>query len=79
MRKTAKNSFEKDFFKLPGFYPDDGLLWKYIFHVYDGAEQLFCLTHDPHETYDVSEAKPDILKYWRNFQKNTTSPFFLRK
>ncbi|CAB9509056.1 Iduronate 2-sulfatase [Seminavis robusta] len=41
------------------------LLWKYIFHVYDGDEQLFCLSRDPQETYDVSETKPDILKHWR--------------
>jgi arylsulfatase len=54
-----------------GWYPADGvssdeLLWKYIFHVYDGSEQLFCLTKDPHETYDVSTIQFQILNYWRN-------------
>ena len=41
------------------------LLWKYIFHVYDGGEQLFCLTKDPHETYDLSMDKPGVLQHFR--------------
>lgn len=42
------------------------LLWKYIFHVYDGSEQLFCITNDPNETYDISKVKPIMLEHWRN-------------
>lgn len=42
--------------------------WKYIFHAYDGAEQLFDLTRDPHEMNDLSgdPASTATLRAWRS-------------
>jgi len=42
--------------------------YKYIYHAYDGREQLFNLKDDPGEIYDlVQEPKyGEILKTWRN-------------
>lgn len=54
-----------------GLYPDKDLpdegevVWKFIFHVYDGEEQLFCLSKDPNESYDLSKVKPDITEHFR--------------
>lgn len=40
---------------------------KYIFHAYDGSEQLFDLDHDPHELQDLasSSARQNQLRMWR--------------
>jgi hypothetical protein len=43
-------------------FRDDGAdepcqLWKFIFHVWIGQEQLFCLTRDPWETYDLAKVR----------------------
>ena len=42
-------------------------LWKYIFNVLKGDEQLFCLSKDRHETYDLAklEEYQEILEHWR--------------
>jgi len=39
--------------------------WKYIFHAYNGREQLFCLDTDPYETYDRTRDRPEALRVWR--------------
>ncbi|CAB9509049.1 acetylglucosamine-6-sulfatase [Seminavis robusta] len=43
-------------------------LWKYIYHVWIGQEQLFCLTRDPWETYDLSKVRAfsPVTKHWRD-------------
>lgn len=48
-------------------YHDD-LLWKYIFFAYDGEEQLFSLSNDPHETYDLSTVDEWnwMVEFWRD-------------
>ena len=40
---------------------------KYIFHAYDGSEQLFDLDHDPHELNDLAEisSHQEKLSSWR--------------
>jgi arylsulfatase len=40
---------------------------KYIFHAYDGSEQLFDLDHDPHELQDLASdpARQNQLRLWR--------------
>ena len=42
-------------------------LWKYIFHVYLGIEQLFCLTNDRNEHHDlaVNSKYGNVLRYWQ--------------
>jgi arylsulfatase A-like enzyme len=41
--------------------------WKYIFHAYDGSEQLFDLTKDPAEAKDLAgeAAHADAVRTWR--------------
>jgi arylsulfatase A-like enzyme len=41
--------------------------WKYIYHAYDGSEQLFDLVRDPHELEDLasSPAHEEPLRLWR--------------
>lgn len=41
--------------------------WKYIFHAYDGQEQLFHLDSDPHELHDLAGdvARQPELRLWR--------------
>jgi arylsulfatase A-like enzyme len=41
--------------------------WKYIFHAFDGSEQLFDLSADPAETADLSgdPAHSTTLRNWR--------------
>jgi len=41
--------------------------WKYIFHAYDGEEQLFHLEKDPNELHNLSELTEyhDTLTKWR--------------
>lgn len=46
------------------------LLYKYIYHAYNGTEQLFCLTTDPNEFYDLSTFEgncyyQNLIKKWR--------------
>lgn len=42
--------------------------WKYIFHAFDGSEQLFHLENDPHELRDLTgdETHSGTLETWRN-------------
>lgn len=42
--------------------------WKYIYHAFDGSEQLFNLTSDPHETRDLAgeTSETATLKLWRS-------------
>jgi arylsulfatase A-like enzyme len=44
----------------------DGV-WKYIYHAFDGREQLFHLAQDPHETKDMAgdTAASETLRVWR--------------
>ena len=46
----------------------DEKLYKYVYHVLDGREQLFCLTDDVHETYDLAPVPEwkEMLLLWRN-------------
>lgn len=46
--------------------------WKYIFNVLKGNEQLFCLTNDPNETYDLATVQEfeQVLIYWRETMVN---------
>ncbi|MBN9659748.1 MAG: arylsulfatase [Acidobacteria bacterium] len=37
--------------------------WKYIYHAYDGREQLFDLVNDPHELKESADA--ETLRLWR--------------
>jgi arylsulfatase A-like enzyme len=41
--------------------------WKYIFNAYDASEQLFCLSDDPNETFDLAALNEyqDTLVTWR--------------
>ena len=41
--------------------------WKYIYHAFDGSQQLFDLVNDPHELHDLSSDRgcARTLKYWR--------------
>ena len=41
--------------------------WKYIFHAYDGEEQLFHLQDDPHELHDLAKSPEHVetLALWR--------------
>ena len=54
-----------------GFYPDqelskkEDMLWKCVFHVENGNEQLFCLSKDPNETCDLTRIKGGVLKHFR--------------
>lgn len=59
---------------LIGVYEDDKSslaskcgLWKYIFHVYLGIEQLFCLTTDGNEHHDlaVNSKYGSVLRHWQ--------------
>jgi hypothetical protein len=43
----------------------DCALWKYIFHVLLGKEQLFCLSSDPNEHHDLAEEETEVLHFWR--------------
>ena len=49
---------------------------KYIFHAYDGAEQLFDLTADPHELNDLSgdSAHAPLLGRWRSRMASHLEP-----
>jgi len=42
--------------------------WKYIYHSFDGSEQLFDMENDPHELHDLGgdSSYPQTLKYWRH-------------
>lgn len=48
--------------------PIDCGMWKYIFNVLVGTEQLFCLTTDPDEHHDlaVEEEFGLVLEFWHN-------------
>lgn len=58
---------------LAGYLQHDGdseldcIFWKYIFYAYDASEQLFCLSHDPHESNDLSsfDHYQKVLAVWR--------------
>jgi arylsulfatase len=39
--------------------------WKYIFNAFEGSEQLFCLSKDPNETYDLVSLYIEVLAAWR--------------
>jgi arylsulfatase A-like enzyme len=41
--------------------------WKYIFHAFDGQEQLFHLDNDPHELHDLAgdAARQPEIRRWR--------------
>jgi arylsulfatase A-like enzyme len=42
--------------------------WKYVYHAFDGSEQLFDLTRDPYELTDLSgdTASTPALRQWRS-------------
>ena len=65
----SMNNYSHHFNALVG-YADEAqavckYLWKYIFYAHDGSEQLFCLSKDPNETFDLVMEYPEILKLWR--------------
>lgn len=50
--------------------------WKYIFHAFDGSEQLFNLQQDPHETADLSGSVEHTasLRQWRTRMTEHLAP-----
>jgi arylsulfatase len=50
--------------------------WKYIFHAYDGSEQLFDLIADPHEQNDLSSdaTHSTALREWRSLMVQHLEP-----
>ncbi len=50
--------------------------WKYIFHAYDGSEQLFDLKEDPQERVDLatSESHQELLLEWRQRMAKHLAP-----
>jgi arylsulfatase len=52
---------------------DGDVLYKYIFNAMDGREQLFCLTDDPHEWYDLAAETVGINSTHDDLSSNPTS------
>ncbi len=50
--------------------------WKYIFHAFDGSEQLFDLKADPQELVDLSASQDhqQVLKQWRGRMAEHLAP-----